>query len=168
MPWKDQAGLTLVEILVAVALIMIGLVAVMQWFPLGTQGMDTGRKQSTAVFLAEQKLERIRAWGLSTSAGQGFATVTPGGTCFNAGNPCVNDALNTIPGYPEYSRTVIIQDCQTNPANFPIATYGPCPVAPNSPTVKLVRVQVGYRYVTDVGVFQGANQVELATVVAQH
>lgn len=159
MPWKDQAGLTLVEILVAVTLIMIGLVAVMQWFPIGTQGMDTGRKQSTGVFLAEQKIERIKAWGLSTAAGQGFATVTPGGTCFNPGNPCVNDALNTIPGYPEYSRTVIISDDVTS---------GSPPGTPPF-TRKLVRVQVGYRYVTDVGVFQGAaNQVELATVIAQH
>lgn len=57
-PWRDKSGLTLAEILVAVALLMIGLVAVMQAFPLGTQGMDTGRRQSTAVFLAEQKLGR--------------------------------------------------------------------------------------------------------------
>src|SRR5574337_995138 len=125
VPWKGEAGLTLVEILVSVALIMIVFVAVMQWFPLGTQGMDTGKKQSTGVFLAEQKLEQIKAWSLSTAAGQGFATVTPGGTCFNAGNPCADDAFNSIAGYPEYSRTVII----TNP----------------TPTTTLVRVQVGYQ-----------------------
>lgn len=162
MPWKDQAGLTLVEIMVAVALIMIGLVAVMQWFPLGTQGMETGRKQSTAVFLGEQKIEQIKAWALSTCAGlgsvppcpvqQGFVTVAAGGTCFNAGNPCANDAFNSIQGYPEYSRTVVI----TNP----------------TATTTLVRVQVNYRRVTDVGVFTnlaaGANQVELATLIAQH
>jgi type II secretory pathway pseudopilin PulG len=156
MPWKDEAGLTLVEILVAVALILIGLVAVMQWFPLGTQGMDTGRKQSTAVFLGEQKIEQIKAWALSTCSGpptcavqQGFATVVkPGGTCANAGNPCADDAFNSIPGYPEYSRTVII----TNP----------------TATTTLVRVQVGYRRTTEVGAFASANQVELATLIAQH
>ena len=153
MPWKDQAGLTLVEILVAVALITIGLVAVMQWFPLSTQGMDTGRKQSTAVFLGEQKLEQIKAWALSTGAGQGFATVSPGGTCFKAGNPCAADnpnfnGVNPIPGYAEYSRTVII----TNP----------------TATTTLVRVQVGYRRTTDVGTFTAANQVELSTLIAQH
>ena len=148
MPWKDEAGLTLVEILVAVALIMIGLVAVMQWFPLGTQGMETGRKQSTAVFLGEQKIEQIKAWSLSAAAGQGFATVAAGGTCFNAGNPCANDAFNSIQGYPEYSRTVII----TNP----------------TPTTTLVRLQVGYQRVTQGGVFASANQVELATLIAQH
>ncbi len=149
MPWDDARGFTLVELLVAVALIMIGLVAVMQLFPLGTQGMDTGRKQSTAVFLGEQKIEQIKAWALGTAAGQGFATVVkPGGTCANAGNPCADDLTNTIPGYPEYSRLVII----TNP----------------TATTTLVRVQVGYRGTTVRGGFTGANQVELATLIAQH
>ncbi len=151
-PWKDETGLTLVEILVAVALILIGLVAVMQWFPLGTQGMDTGRKQSTAVFLGEQKIEQIKGWSLSAAAGQGFATVTMAGTCRTAG-PCADDnpnfnGVNIIAGYPEYSRTVII----TNP----------------TATTTLVRVQVGYRRTTEVGAFASANQVELATLIAQH
>jgi len=154
VPWREEAGFTLVEILVAVAIIMIALVAVIQWFAIGTQGMDTGRKQSTAVFLGEQKLEQIKAWALSTGAGQGFATVVkPGGTCANAGNPCADDnpnfnGVNPIPGYPEYSRLVII----TNP----------------TPTTTLVRVQVGYRRTTEGGAFAAANQVELATLIAQH
>ena len=144
---RDEFGFTLVELLVAIAILMIGLVAVMQWFPLGTAGVETGRRQSNAVFLAEQKIEQIKAWALSTAVTQGFATVAPGGTCFNAGNPCANNALNTIPGYPEYSRTVII----TNP----------------TPTTTLVRVQVGYQRITQGGVFASANQVELATLIAQ-
>ncbi len=153
MPWDDARGFTLVELLVAVALIMIGLVAVMQLFPLGTQGMDTGRKQSTAVFLGEQKIEQIKAWALGTGANQGFTTVTAAGTCRNAPNPCADDNLNfngvnIIPGYPEYSRLVII----TNP----------------TATTTLVRVQVGYRGTTVRGGFTGANQVELATLIAQH
>ena len=86
---KEESGFTLVEILVAVFILMIGLVAVMQWFPLGTAGVETGRRQSTGVFLAEQKIEQIKAWALSTCTGppgcavqQGFATVIkPGGTC---------------------------------------------------------------------------------------
>ena len=164
MPWKDEAGLTLVEILVAVALIMIGLVALMQWFPLGTQGMETGRKQSTAVFLAEQQVEQIKAWALSTTAPQGWANppLTPFQPC-NPCNPCVNPCptntpfvsptFGAIPGYPEYSRTVIL-------------AAGP------TATTLLVRVQVDFRRVTEVGVFTsaaaGANQVELATIIAQH
>ena len=159
MRWKDEAGLTLVEILVAVALIMIGLVALMQWFPLGTQGMDTGRKQSTAVFLAEQQLEQVKGWVLSTcgpttvpacNPAQGFANLPANcNPCNVANTPFITQAFNTIPGSPEYSRTVIL-------------AVGP------TGTTRLIRVQVGFRRVTGVGVFQGANQVELATVIAQH
>jgi len=146
---REQSGFTLVELLVAIAILMIGLVAVMQWFPLGTAGVETGRRQSTGVFLAEQKLEQIKAWSLSTAAGQGFATVVNGGACANAGNPCANDGLNTIPGYPEYSRTVTI-------ANGPTGT------------TRLVRVQIQYRRVTTQGVLATGQQVDIATLIAQH
>ncbi|MBI3030698.1 MAG: prepilin-type N-terminal cleavage/methylation domain-containing protein [Candidatus Rokubacteria bacterium] len=148
---RDESGLTLVEILVAVAIIMIGLVAVMQWYPMGTAGVESGRRQSTGVFLAEQKIEQIKGWALSTCTGppgcavqQGFATVVQGGAC------CPNDAFNSIPGYPEYSRTVAI-------ANDPL-----------SATRKVVRVQVQYRRVTTGAVLTGGTQVDIATLIAQH
>ncbi len=163
---RDQFGFTLAEIMVAVAIILIGLVAVLQWFPIGTQGTETGKRQSTAVFLAEQKIEQIKAFALSTAAGQGFATVTPGGTCFNAGNPCANDGVNAIPpgppipGYPEYTRTVTVQCVVTQPA--PPVVDGLCAAAD---TGRLVRVQVGYQRVTTTGVFAGATQVDFATMI---
>ncbi len=165
---RDQFGFTLAEIMVAVAIILVGLVAVLQWFPFGTQGMDTGKRQSTAVFLAEQKLEQIKAFSLSAAAGQGFATVTPGNLCFTAG-PCANDGPNAIPpgppipGYPEYSRTVTVQCVVTQPAP-PVVDPG-CAAAD---TGRLVRVQVGYQRVTTTGVFAntpGTFQVDFATMI---
>src|SRR3972149_7060829 len=129
---REQSGFTLVELLVAIAILMIGLVAVMQWFPLGTAWVGTGRRQSTGVFLAEQKLEQIKAWSLSTAAGQGFATAVQGGACW------LPDAFNTIPGHPEYSRTVTI--------------------ASPTLTTTLVRVQVQYRRVTAQGVLTSGQQ----------
>lgn len=141
---REESGFTLVEILVAIAILMIGLVAVMQWFPMGTAGVESGRRQSTGVFLAEQKIEQIKAWSLSAAAGQGFATVVQGGAC------CANDGFNTIPGYPEYSRTVTITP------------------DPASATRKLVRVQIQYRRVTAQGVLTGGTQVDIATLIAEH
>ena len=154
---REESGFTLVEILMAVAILMLGLVAVMQWFPLGTAGVESGRRQSTGVFLAEQKIEQIKAWSLGSAANQGFAQVIAGGGCFGAGGPCNNDALNTIPGYPEYSRTVTITACLA----------APCPV-PLTTTTRLVRVQVQYRRVTDRGTLTGGQQVDIATLLASH
>jgi len=146
---REESGFTLVELLVAIAILMIGLVAVMQWFPLGTAGVESGRRQSTGVFLAEQKIEQIKAWALSVTPGQGFSTLTAGGTCFTAANgPCRNEAFNGIPGYAEYSRTVIVN--------------GP------SLTTWLVQVQVQYRRVTTGAVLTGGTQVDIATLIAQH
>lgn len=152
IPLKSESGLMLVEILVAVGIIMIGLVAVMQAFPVGVQGVDVGYRQSTAVFLAEQKLEQIKAWALSTQAvpvQQGFNTVLPGGTCFNAPNPCAQENFNTIAGYPGYSRIATV-NCPAGPP------AGPCPTA----TTATVQVQVIYRNVT------GQDQVTLATLLS--
>ena len=105
MRWMtDESGMTLIEVAVAMALIMIGLLALLQAFPTGIAAMEGGRQQSTALFLAEQRLEQIKAWSLSqTVPAQGFATVVGGGTCFtNAAGPCRAQAYDTIPGYLRY------------------------------------------------------------------
>ena len=149
---RSESGLGLVEILIAVGIITVGLVAVMQAFPVGTQGMDVGRRQSTAVFLAEQKLDQIKAWALSTQTvpvQQGFNTILPGGTCFNANNPCAQENFNTIAGYPDYSRIATV-NCPAGPP------AGPCPTA----TTATVQVQVLYRNST------GQDQVTLATLLS--
>lgn len=148
---KDEAGLTLVEILIALGIIIIGLMAVMRAFPLATQGIETGQQQSTGVFLAEQRIEEIKAFSLSTAAGQGFANVPICNPC-NAAGPFNQENFNAIVGYPEYSRTVIVQ-------NGPTAT------------TRSVQVLVNYRRVTGTGVFTnsaaGANQVSVQTLIAQ-
>ena len=55
-----EAGFTLAEILVACAIISVGLVAVATGFGLGVDGVEAGRQQSTAVFLAEQRIEQAK------------------------------------------------------------------------------------------------------------
>src|SRR5258705_10961573 len=55
-----EAGFTLAEILVACAIISVGLVAVATGFGFGVDGVEAGRQQSTAVFLAEQRIEQAK------------------------------------------------------------------------------------------------------------
>ena len=147
--FKDESGLTLVEILVAMAIIMVGLAAVMQAFPLGTQGMETGRRQSTAAFLAEQKIEEIRAWSLAPPP-RGFGNMPICNPCTGAA-PFNLEGFNSIPGYPDYSRTVTVQSF---------------PTAPTANT-RLVRVTLSYRRVTSAGVLPGGTQVSVETLIAR-
>ena len=57
---SGEAGFTLAEILVACAIISVGLVAVATGFGFGVDGVEAGRQQSTAVFLAEQRIEQAK------------------------------------------------------------------------------------------------------------
>ncbi len=144
MPWKEETGFLLVEVLVAVALIMIGLVAVMQSYPLGVVGMDTGRRQSTGIFLAEQRLEQIKAWASSTAAGQGYASITNGNP--SAAACCLAQDYNSIAGYTLFRR-------QVNVTNGPTAN------------TKNIQVQVFYRPLTGNGVSSVETQVQMSTLI---
>jgi type II secretory pathway pseudopilin PulG len=79
-----EGGFSLVEVLVAAAILMTGLIAVAQMFVVSTnQNMDARRVTMTAV-LAQQKIEQLRAlawgfdeFGLPVSDFGSDITVTP-------------------------------------------------------------------------------------------
>ncbi len=144
MPWKDEAGFMLAEVLVAIALIMIGLVAVMQSYPLGVLGMDSGRRQSTGIFLAEQRIEQIKAWASSVAAGQGYASITNGNPSVAA--CCQAEGYNAIPGYTRFRREV-------NVNNGPTAN------------TKNIQVRVFYLPLTAQGLSTVETQVQMTTLI---
>lgn len=136
----DDRGMTLVEVLVAVAIITIGLTAIATGMVLGTSGINQGLQETTASFLGEQKIEDIKALALSAAVAQGFANVT-------AANFPAEDYGTIAGGYNGYRRTTTI----TNP----------------SATMKVVIVNVFYK---PVGVSRTTNterQVALTTVLRQ-
>jgi prepilin-type N-terminal cleavage/methylation domain-containing protein len=57
---SDQRGMTLAEVLVALPIITIGLLALLSAIPLSTYATQEGRQTSTATFLANQRLEQVR------------------------------------------------------------------------------------------------------------
>src|SRR5213594_3799029 len=136
---REDRGFTLAEVLVATAFIAITAGAIGGGFMQRTGSVETGRQQTTAVYLAEQRLEQIKAWSLN-SAPQGWSTLATGALC------CANDAYNSIANYGNYRRTVT--------------------VTANGANNKVIQVSVFYRPVNPVGGNAGnERRVDASTMV---
>jgi len=125
----NERGLTLVEILVAAAIIGIGLVGLMAVVPISSYGLHEGNSLTRATFLAEQKMEEIRNAVWLQSSGidcVGFSAangdVAPTSPACTRTNPTVCAAPGTctiaadeasVTGNAGYARTVRIVNCET-------------------------------------------------------
>src|SRR2546430_5422507 len=67
---RGDQGFALAEVLVATAFIAITAGAIGVGFMQGTGSVETGRQQTTAVYLAEQRLEQLKAWSLNSTGGE--------------------------------------------------------------------------------------------------
>src|SRR5947207_11010115 len=101
---RSADGFTVAELLAAIFVIAVGLVAVGAGFATAIQGVETGRQQTTATFLAEQRMEQIRATALGDPlvACMGFTNITA--ACFPA------QAYASIANAPGYRSTVTVTD----------------------------------------------------------
>ena len=119
---RSEEGFTIVEVLMAVALILVGLTALVAAAPTAIQGITGSGKQSTAVFLAEQRLEQIKAWSASTAGGQGWATIANGTPSTAA--CCTAEAYGTIANYGAYRREVYVSNGPTaNTKNVQVRVF---------------------------------------------
>ena len=77
---SDQRGMTLAEVLVALPIITIGLIALLSAIPLSTYATQEGRQTSTATFLANQRLEQVRnaQWTATCQVDATTGLVVPG------------------------------------------------------------------------------------------
>ena len=136
---KGRAGFTLLEVLVTISLLSIGIVAVLSSVSAGVSAIDRGRRSTTALFLAEQRMEQIKAFAISKDPLQGWTNVGAGSF--------PSEAYGAIAGYPDYRRTVTITN---NPGG--------------AATAKQVQVWVFYHLATPVA--SGAeNAVTAATLL---
>lgn len=142
-PAGPQRGMTLVEVIVALGIISIGLVALMAVIPYAATNVQTGNTVSTATFLANAKIDQAKN---AATPSNGNATVTPpilpnpgyAGTydITVTPPPCTgiaSDTLTPIAGtdtpMPDYTRVTTVSD---------VAGTGACPI-------KLVTVTTSYR-----------------------
>jgi prepilin-type N-terminal cleavage/methylation domain-containing protein len=114
---RDQRGVTLIEVLIAVGIIGVGLWAISAAIPLAAYGIQEGNQLSTATFLATQRLEQVRnaRWeegppcldnlGVSASS-----TAAPVGSCAGGGTTFPDENPVAAP-YIGYTRTVRIASC---------------------------------------------------------
>jgi prepilin-type N-terminal cleavage/methylation domain-containing protein len=143
----NQRGFTLAELMAAIVIIGIGLVAVGAGFDTAIQGIETSRQQTTATFLAEQRMEQVKAAALGNSltACMGFLNIT--GVCFPA------QAYASIPNAPGYRSTVTVTDY----------------LVAGSIARKRVDVEVFYRPVVAWGVLNTAERsVRISTLITNH
>ena len=150
---RDQQGITIVEIMIAVAILGVGLLALSSAIPLAAYGIQEGNQLSTAIFLANQRMEQARnaqwtacpaADKLGVSASTTAAPESGGTITFPDENP--------LPApYTGYSRQVRITN-SLGPAT--------CPAGVLTGTVGLrqVTVTVSYRPMTGVGVAPAATR----------
>lgn len=144
-PVANQQGMTLAEILIAIAIIGVGLAALASAIPLANYGIQEGNQLSTATFLANQRLEQVRnaQWTAtppvgtpSDSLGVSSSTTSPpqvgGVTTFPDENPVAAP-------YTQYTRQVRITDCAAGCQGV------------TSADLRQVTVTVSYRPLTGVG-----------------
>jgi prepilin-type N-terminal cleavage/methylation domain-containing protein len=162
-PLADDRGLTLAEILVALAIIGVGLVGLAVVIPVSSYGVQEGNQLSTATFLAEQMIERTRAvaWTgtpatdcLGVSTGDA-APVPTGATCNGVATTQFPDEA-AVNGYPSYRRMVRVINCAATP----------CAGVTNA-GLRRVTVTVTYRGLSAAGQAASDKTVTLEWLVAQ-
>jgi prepilin-type N-terminal cleavage/methylation domain-containing protein len=163
----DQRGMTLSEIIIAVAIIGVGLVALSSAIPLGAYGVQEGSQLSTATFLANQRMEQVRnALWPDPANGKDKLGVSPSSTAAPVGTDGVTFAdeqlvvdtagvppgvrpatappctVTPVSGNGCYTRTVRIIGCDTAPGCSGVS----------NPDLRQVTVTVSYRPMTGTGV----------------
>ena len=149
---SNQRGMTLAEVMVALPIITIGLLALLSTIPLSTYATQEGSQTSTATFLANQRLDQVRnaQWMATcppTPRGTSLASPHPrrrlrqwgGNTTFADENPIAAP-------YAAYTRQVRVTD--------PIASTTVCGatgVISGTYGLRTVTVTVTYRPLSATG-----------------
>jgi len=128
--WRGaEHGFTLVEMLMATVIVVVGLVAVAQLVPTSMMMNANNRSDGTALVIAQRQMEALRAVPLSsTTFSDPLGVACPGGQTCNLGDP----TQSGIVGCPVvlFNNSPII-DFTQNPA---AAGYGFTYTDPNDPS----------------------------------
>jgi prepilin-type N-terminal cleavage/methylation domain-containing protein len=142
---SDQGGMTIAEIMIAIAIIGIGLVALSSAIPIAAYGIQEGSQLSTATFLANQRMEQVRNTVWQASPALDKLGVSASSTAAPVGDGGVTTFPDEAPvpaPYTNYTRTVRVTDCAVAPGCSGVVDAG----------LRQVTVTVSYRPMTGRGV----------------
>ena len=144
----NERGFTLAEVLVATFIIVVGLVALASGFQFATSGVATGRGETIASFLAEQRLEQLKAIAMTNYYGP------PAGPAWTAPLTLAGGTTTT-----EFCQTTNIGSTGTNCQTTAITGVAAL-------LCKRIWVNVTYRPVTTRGDVSQTRSVDVYAVVA--
>jgi prepilin-type N-terminal cleavage/methylation domain-containing protein len=99
----DQKGVTMVELMVAMILLVIALVALAASIPYAMYGVIASGFQTTATLLAQEAIEQAKATDYASLASLQF----DGSTVQSAA--CTSAGLNTVAAFPGFGRCVQVE-----------------------------------------------------------
>ena len=155
----NERGMTLAEILVAIAIIGVGLGALASAIPISAYGIQEGSQLSTATFLANQRLEQVRNAQWSTSPAVDNLGLSASSTTAPAsgGTTTFPDEAAVASPYTQFARTVRITDCGTG---------GGCQSVVSA-NLRQVTVTVSYQPLTGVGQATAVKPVMVTMLIAK-
>jgi hypothetical protein len=156
----DAGGLTVGEVLIALAILLVGLMALAWVIPVPTAQITGSSRKTTAVFLAQERLEQVKNAQWSTTP----ALDNMGGSGSDGSAAVANwpdEAYNAIQGYPFHRRTVRVRDCSVAP--------GCGSPAVENANLRQVTVSVYFRPMTGGGTFNlnAEDGVQVFTLMAK-
>ena len=154
----DQRGMTLVEILIAAAVLMVALVGLASGIPIASYGIQEGSQLTTATFLANQRLEQVRAaaW-TSTPAVDNLGVSTGAAAPQSGGVTTFPDESPVAAPYTQYTRQVRITDCGAGLGCGGLVL----------PDLRQVTITVSYAPLTGVGVGASAKSAIVTMLVTR-
>jgi hypothetical protein len=149
----------LIEVLTALALVALGLSALVSAIPAAAMAVSEGARVSTATFLATARLEEVRAaeWSAAPPVDRLGVSGAPLSAPQSGGAITFADEASVPGPYAGYSRRIRILDCGLPPG---------CG-AGISPRLRQVTVTVAYQPITPSGRAAIDKTVSITTLVAQ-
>ncbi len=171
MRLTDERGFTVVDVLAACVILGIALVGLLTAVPTGTLAVQQGGTTSTATFLAEQRLEQVKAAPWTTLATPGDCIgVSPGSPNPNAA-PAVAPGQSCTNGGPLLPAGTVTFADETPVANWPtynrIVRATDCGVAPGCSGIQNASLRLVTVTVTYVGGVQTGAQAVVSLLVSQ-